>query len=99
MGEGLMGGIDWSTMNRKRERERSKFFAKTKLTSFSCLAERDGSGFLPIHFAALKGKVPIIRKLAQICLERGETISSLVDDNNNQRKQTPLHWACTKNEV
>lgn len=76
LGEGLMGGIDWSTMH-----------------------NRDPNGFLPIHFAALKGKVPIIRRLAQVSAERKEDVKALLDDNKNQRLQTPLHWACTKNEL
>lgn len=43
--------------------------------------------------------MPIIRRLAQICTEKGQDVLALVDDNNNQRKQTALHWACTKNEL
>jgi hypothetical protein len=33
---------------------------------------RDSNGFLPIHFASLKGKVPIIRRLAQIVADKKE---------------------------
>lgn len=62
-------------------------------------AARDASGFLPVHFAALKGKVAIIRRLAQLTLEKGQAVGPLINDCENQRKQTPLHWACTKNEV
>lgn len=63
--------------------------------------DRDANGFLPIHFAAMKGKIPIVRKLISLANEKGgkSQVLALINDADNDRKQTPLHWACSKNQL
>ena len=86
------------------------FFAHLALTSpfketsgidWSTMEDRDAQGFLPIHFAAMKGKIPIIRKLLELAKEKGgeKQVLALVNDTQNERQQSPLHWACTKNQL
>ncbi len=67
--------------------------------NWNSLSERDGAGFLPLHFAAMKGKIAVVRRLIELAGEKKLDVEQFVNDNNNDRKQTPLHWACSKNQL
>jgi hypothetical protein len=56
---------------------------------FSTLEVRDANGFVALHYAALDERVALVVEL----LRRHPQQAS---DNNNVRKQTPLHWAAMK---
>ncbi len=61
--------------------------------------ERDAAGFLPIHFAALKGQIGLLRRILQLATDRKADVKSMVNDTKNDRQQSPLHWTCSKNQL
>jgi ankyrin repeat protein len=66
---------------------------------WNSLNDRDAAGFLPIHFAAMKGKIAVLRRLIELAKERKQDVKQFVNDAANERKQSPLHWACSKNQL
>lgn len=54
---------------------------------------------MPLHFAALKGSIGIMRKMMSLSREKSDGLKSFVDDAKNQRSQTALHWACTRDQL
>jgi ankyrin repeat protein len=76
------------------------FFSLSKeAVTWKSATERDASGFLPLHFAALKGQIGLMRRLIQLAVENKQNVKDWVNDSKNERLQSPLHWCCSKNQL
>ncbi len=75
-----------------REQLTRDYSAETQDIDWQQLAERDENGFLRLHYAALDDQVPVV-------IEMVKRFPQLVNDAQNIRQQTPLHWACLKNRL
>ena len=75
-----------------RERLTADYSDETAGLDWNALLIRDEAGCTRLHYAALDDQVPVTLGLLERHLD-------WIDNNDNSRRQTPLHWACLKGRL